>query len=199
MTSDGCDYRVDHFGPWRLMTDYGIDHLGQWRLMTVITEWMDHLGPLCLKTVFTKVDHLRPWRLMAVITVWTTLDHNVLWPCLLNVPHWAMTSDDFDCWGVDHHGPWRLMTDYGMDGPPRTMMSDDCDCGVDHLVSIRIMPVITEWTTMDHDVWWLQLHRGPHWTVTSSDRDYIGDPLDHDVWWSWLYMGSTIDYDVQWL
>ena len=170
--------------------------------------------------VITKMDHIRPWRLMSVITVWTTLDHNVWWPCLRNVPPWTMTSDDFDCWGVDHHGPWRLMTDYGMDGPPRTMMSDDCDCGVDHLVSIRIMPVIREWTTMDHDVWWLQLHRGPHWTVTSSDRDYIGDPpgpwrmmiviiygehhwlwrpmagntewttLDHDVWWLWLRSGQ---------
>ena len=135
------------------------------------------------------VDHLGPWCLMTVITEWTALDHDVWWLCLRSGqpwtmtsgdcdyeggPHWTMTSDDCDCWGVDHHGPWCLMTDYGMDGPPRTMMYDDCDCGVDHLGSRRLMPVITEWTTMDHVVWWLQLHRGPHWTMTSNDRDYIG-------------------------
>ena len=63
---------------------------------------------------------------------------------------------------VDHLGPGRLMTVIG-NGPPSTMMSedcdyegeppstmtsDDCDYGMDHFGPGSLMTVITEW--MDH-------------------------------------------------
>ena len=48
-----------------------------------------------------------------------------------------MTSDD---------------SDYGMDVPPWTMTSDGCDYGVDLLGPWCVMIVITELTTLDHEV-----------------------------------------------
>ena len=143
------------------------------------------------------VDQLGPRRLMTVITEWTTLDHGVWWSWLYRGPPWTMTSDDLDYIG----------------GPPWTMMSDGCDSDWDHLVPWRLMIVITEWTSLNHDVWWSWLRSGPHWTMNYVYYDYgvghlgpwrlmavitYGSTLDHDVWWLWLKMGTTLEHDVWW-
>ena len=66
-------------------------------------------------------------------------------------PPWTMMSDDCDYEG----GPPSTMTsddcDYG-GGPPWTLTSDNCDYGMDYLGPGRLMTVIAEWNTLDHDV-----------------------------------------------
>ena len=226
--------------------DYGMDHLGQWRLITVITEWttLGHdvwwlwlwSGPHWTMTsddwvrsvppwtmTFDYCDYgvdlIGPWYMINVIIEWTTLDHDVWWLSLRNGcttldqdvwrlwfssgPHWITTSYECD-YGVDHLGPRRLMT---------------VIFGMDHHGPWHLMAVITQWTTLDHDIWWLWLYRGlpwtmmyddhdyiggppctmmsdgcdyrwrPHWTMTSDDHDYGLDRLNHEVWWCWLRSG----------
>ena len=153
MTSDDCDYGVDHLGPWRLMTVNTewttSDQYVLWQWLRSGQPWPWRLG-----TMITKVDHLGPWRLMTVITEWSNLDHDVWW---LWLRRWNTLEHDvwwlwLRRWITLDLDVWWLWL---RNAPPRTMTSDDCDCGMDHLGSWRLMAVITEWTTLDHNVWWL--------------------------------------------
>ena len=155
MTSDDCDYGVDHVGPWCLIIQITegttLDHY-VWRL------WL-RSGPL--ETIASNeydygVDNLGPWHLMTVIPEWTTLHHDVWWLRLRSGPSWTMTYDDCD-YGVDHLEPWRLMI----------VMTEG-----EHIGPWRLLSVITLWTTLDHDVWWLWWQRG-----NTLDHDDLLEPL----------------------
>ena len=131
--------------------DYGVVHHGSWRLMAVIRQWttLDHdarwswlyRGPpwtMMSDGCNYGVDHIVPWRLMTVIMEWTTLDNDVWW---LRSRGWSTL--DHDVWGL-----WLRSE------PHWAMTSGDCNYGVDHLGPWCLMTVITQWTPLDHDVWW---------------------------------------------